>query len=190
MPLRYTAVGSIRPRWNSVCIPASAWGPGVSPTWKRCSGRRAAGKLPLGADHPRGLGNLNSHCKKSLTDYHGKEQADAMWSRLRIHATAIHGSWLHQAEIELSLYSRQCLGTRRIPDLETLQRETRSWKDRVNREQVKINWEFDRTAARKKFGYRKNSFRQSMTWADLEKTALVGRRRSRRRQTGRQALCS
>ena len=107
--------------------------------------------------------NLNIHCKKSLTDYYGKEQADEMWSRLTIHATPLHGSWLHQAEMELSLYSRQCLGTRRIPDLKTLQRETRSWKARVNRDQVKINWKFERTAARKKFGYNKNSFRQSMT---------------------------
>ena len=106
--------------------------------------------------------NLNIHCKKSLTDHYGKEQADEMWSRLTIHATPIHGSWLHQAEMELSLYSRQCLGTRRIPDLKTLQRETRSWKARVNRDQVKINWKFERTAARKNFGYNKNSFRQSI----------------------------
>ena len=80
--------------------------------------------------------NLNIHCKKSLTDYYGKEQADEMWSRLRIHATPVHGSWLYQAEIELRLCSRQCLGTRRVPGLETLQRETRSWKARVNRDQV------------------------------------------------------
>ncbi len=107
--------------------------------------------------------NWNVHCKKSLTDCCGKEQADEMWSRLTIHATPIHGSWLHQAEMELSLYSRQCLGTRRIPDLETLQRETRSWKAPVNRDQVKINWKFDRTAARKNFDYKKDPFRQSTT---------------------------
>ena len=95
--------------------------------------------------------NLNIHCKKSRTDYYGEEQGGEIWSRLKIHPTPIHGSWLNQAEIELSLYSRQCLGSRRIPDLETLQGETRSWKDRVNRDQVKINWKFDRRAARKKF---------------------------------------
>ena len=38
-----------------------------------------------------------------------------------------------------------------------LERETSSWKDRVNRDQVKIN----RKAARKKFGYKNNSFRRS-----------------------------
>ena len=107
--------------------------------------------------------NLNIHCRKSLTDYYGEKQGCEMWSRLTVHPTPKHGSWLNQAEIELSLYSRQCLGTRRIPDLETLERETRSWKARVNRDQVKINWKFDRRAARKKFGYNKNSFKRSIT---------------------------
>jgi len=86
-----------------------------------------------------------------------------MWSRLTVHPTPKHGSWLDQAEIELSLYSRQCLGTRRIPDLKTLQRETRSWKRRVNRAQVTINWKFDRKAARKKFGYKRHSSTRSET---------------------------
>ena len=44
-----------------------------------------------------------------------------------MHYTPKHGSWLNQAEIELSLYSRQCLGKRRIPDLEKLQRVTKAW---------------------------------------------------------------
>ena len=107
--------------------------------------------------------NLNIHCRKSLTDYYGQAKGEAMWSRLTIHPTPKHGSWLNQAEIELSLYSRQCLGTRRIPDLEMLQRETRAWKDRVNRDQVTINWKFDRKAARNKFGYKRYSFRRSRT---------------------------
>ena len=54
-------------------------------------------------------------------------------------------------------------GRRRIPDLKTLQQETSSWKDRVNRDQVKINWTFDRKAARKNFDYKKNSSRRSET---------------------------
>ncbi len=77
-----------------------------------------------------------------------------MWSRLTIPRTPIHGSWLNQAEIELSLYSRQCLGTRRLPDLETLEQETRSWKGRVNRGQVKINRKFDRRLERFRSAWR------------------------------------
>ena len=107
--------------------------------------------------------NLNIHCRKSLTDCYGEKRGGEMWSRLTIHPTPIHGSWLHQAEIELSLYSRQCLGSRRIPDLKTLRRETRSWKGRVNRAQLKINWKFNRRAARKNLGYKTNSFRWSRT---------------------------
>ena len=98
---------------------------------------------------------LNIHCRKSMTDYYGEEQGRQMWSRLTIHPTPKHGSGLNQAEMELSLYSRQCLGRRRIPDLKTLQPETRSWQGRLNRAQVKINWKFDRRAARKQFGYKK-----------------------------------
>ena len=56
------------------------------------------------------------------------------------------------------MFSRQCLGKRRIPDLATLRREAVAWKRRVNREQVKIDWRFDRKAARKMFGYKKTSY--------------------------------
>ncbi len=45
------------------------------------------------------------------------------------------------------------LGTRRI-DLETLRRETRAWIGRMNRSRVRINWQFDRKAARRKFHYK------------------------------------
>jgi hypothetical protein len=72
---------------------------------------------------------------------------------LKIHYTPKHGSWLNQAEIELSLLSRQCLGTRRIPDLETLQTEVAAWNNEANRNQTTIRWRFTRKAARTKFGY-------------------------------------
>jgi len=55
-----------------------------------------------------------------------------------------HGSWLDQAEIEIGLYSRQCLGARRIPDLKTLRRESRAWNRQMNRDKIKIDWKFDR----------------------------------------------
>jgi len=31
----------------------------------------------------------------------------------------------------------------------------------MNRERIKINWKFDRQAARRKFGYKRNSFKRS-----------------------------
>ena len=79
----------------------------------------------------------------------------------RIHYTPTHGSWLNQAEIEIGLFSRQCLGQRRIPDLKTLRRESRAWDGRMNRDRIKINWKFDRRTARRKFRYTKTSFKRS-----------------------------
>ena len=37
-------------------------------------------------------------------------------------------------EIEVRLFSRQCLGKRRIPDLAMLRQQARAWNPRVNRE--------------------------------------------------------
>ena len=90
-------------------------------------------------------------------------QGRAIWDRFMVHYTPKHGSWLNQAEIEISLFARQCLGKRRIPDLKTLRREGRAWNRRVNRAGVKINWKFGRKAARKKFGYDKHFFKRSET---------------------------
>jgi hypothetical protein len=36
-----------------------------------------------------------------------------LWDRFKVHYTPKHGSWLNQAEIAISLFSRQCLGQRR-----------------------------------------------------------------------------
>jgi hypothetical protein len=52
--------------------------------------------------------------------------AAEVWDRFTIHHTPTHGSWLIQAEIEIGIFSRQCLGKRRIPDLRTLCRETKA----------------------------------------------------------------
>jgi hypothetical protein len=43
-----------------------------------------------------------------------------------VHYTPKHGSWLNQAEIAISLFSRQCLGKRRIGDRVSLRKETRA----------------------------------------------------------------
>ena len=107
------------------------------------------------------MDNLNIHRRKSLTDLYGAEVGGEIRDRFTVHYTPTHGSWLNQAEIEIGIFSRQCLGTRRIPDLQTLRREARSWNRRMNRARTKISWKFDRKAARRKFGYEKHSFRRS-----------------------------
>lgn len=102
------------------------------------------------------MDNLNIHRRKSLMDCFGEEQGGYLWSRLRLHytpKTPKHGSWLNQAEIELSLISRQCPGKRRIPTLERLQSETRAWSQKADHQRLRIQWHFTRKNARQKFGY-------------------------------------
>jgi transposase len=109
------------------------------------------------------MDNLNIHRRKALADVFGAEMAAQVWDRFTVHYTPTHGSWLNQAEIEIGLFSRQCLGKRRIPSLKILKAEARAWNRRMNRARVKINWKFDRRAARRKFGYKCKPFTRSKT---------------------------
>ncbi len=109
------------------------------------------------------MDNLSSHTRKSLTDLYGVQVGGEIWDSFTVHYTPTHGTWLNQAEIEIGLFSRQCLGTRRIADLKTLRRESRAWNRRMNRDRIKINWKFDRRAARRKFGYTRKPFTRSET---------------------------
>ena len=99
------------------------------------------------------MDNLNTHTKKSLTDFYGEIEGSRIWDRFEVHYTPKHGSWLNQAEIAINIYSRQCLGKTRIPDIETLRKKTNAWNKYANRKKVKINWTFNRESAREKFDY-------------------------------------
>ena len=114
---------------------------------------QVAGQYPMARTIHLVMDNLNTHGRKSLVDYFGEQKGGQLWDRFTIHYTPKHGSWLDQAEIELSLFSRQCLGNRRIPDLGMLQRETKAWNRQANRKRTTINWRFTRRKARKTFRY-------------------------------------
>jgi hypothetical protein len=112
------------------------------------------------------MDNLNIHGPKTLTDCFGKDKGAELWNRLTVHYTPKHGSWLNQAEIEISLFARQCLAKRRIPTLAMLQRESAAWNAKANHDRVTINWQFTRCKARQKFGYKRskrNHFTRSKT---------------------------
>ena len=109
------------------------------------------------------MDNLNIHRRKALADVFGPEMAAEVWDRFTVHYTPTHGSWLNQAEIKMGLFARQCLGSRRIPTLKLLRREAKAWNHRMNRDRITINWKFDRSAARRKFGYKRQYFKQSPT---------------------------
>jgi hypothetical protein len=71
----------------------------------------------------------------------------ALASRLEIHHTPKHGSWLNIAEIELSRLTRQCL-VRRIDDLDLLNAELAAWQAATNADQRQVDWQFTTSDAR------------------------------------------
>lgn len=95
------------------------------------------------------MDNLNTHTLGSLYEAFAPAKARALASRLEIHYTPKHGSWLNVAEIELSALSRQCL-SRRIADLEKLNRELGHWQEDVNADKRPVNWQFTTDDARTK----------------------------------------
>lgn len=99
------------------------------------------------------MDNLNTHKQKSLTDYYGKRLGKKIWGRFTPHYTPTHGSWLNQAEIEIGIMSRQCLGKDRVPDLVDLKKRVNAWNRRANRKGTTIDWQFTKKKAREKFEY-------------------------------------
>ena len=99
------------------------------------------------------MDNLSSHTRKAVVGRFGEKEGGWLWNRFTVHYTPKHGSWLNQAEIAISMFSRQCLGKRRIGDRTTLRKETRAWNRRMNHGRVTIQWKFTRKQARRKFGY-------------------------------------
>ena len=77
------------------------------------------------------------------------EKARSLASRMEIHYTPKHGSWLDVAEIGLSVLKSQCLN-RRIPDLETMKKVLGAWQERHNSNQRPEKWHFTCEDARVK----------------------------------------
>jgi hypothetical protein len=93
------------------------------------------------------MDNLNTHTIASLYEAFAPEKAYALASRLEIHHTPKHGSWLNIAEIELSCLTKQCLG-RRIAELEVLNTELTAWTNTINAEERQVEWRFTTCDAR------------------------------------------
>jgi hypothetical protein len=95
------------------------------------------------------MDNLNTHVISSLYEAFEPKEARRLAERLEIHYTPKHGSWLNVAEIELSVFTKQCLD-RRIPDMATLQQETKAWYRKRNANQKAVDWQFTTESARVK----------------------------------------
>lgn len=84
-----------------------------------------------------------------------------LWRGFTIHHTPKHASWLNQAEIEISIFARQCLGVRRIASLPALLAESKARDRTVNRQRLKINWSFSRLGAANVFHQQLQLFKRS-----------------------------
>ena len=91
--------------------------------------------------------NLKTHSPACLYERFTPTEARRIARKVEWHDTPEHGSWLNIAACELSVLERQCLA-RRMPDVETLQREVAAWEQRRNQAQVTIDWRFTTADAR------------------------------------------
>lgn len=104
------------------------------------------------------MDNLSTHKRKSLTDFFGEEKGNLLWQRFDVHYTPKHASWLNQAEIAIGMFQRQCLGTCRIPNIDTLVKKTAAWNRVLNTKKTIIKWQFFTEDAREKFDYSEKTF--------------------------------
>lgn len=94
------------------------------------------------------MDNLNTHSISALYETFPPETALSLAKRLDIHYTPKHGSWLNIAEIELSALGRECLGKRRIGNIEALNEELQCWHSNRNARQRNVEWHFTTEDAR------------------------------------------
>src|SRR5262249_42863500 len=93
--------------------------------------------------------NLNTHTAGALYEAFPPQQAQRNLARLECHYTPKHGSWLNQAEIEISILERGCL-SRPVPDTATLQRRVAALEDERNARKATIDWQVTNRHARVK----------------------------------------
>ncbi len=95
------------------------------------------------------LDNLNTHKPASLYETFAPKEARRIRQRLEFHYTPKHGSWLNMAEIEFSVFSKQCLA-RRIGEEDTLKQEVAALESERNQAGATIDWRFTTGDARVK----------------------------------------
>ena len=99
------------------------------------------------------MDNYSTHTLKSVTNVYGLSQGKKIWRKFTIHYTPNHASWLNQAEIGISMVSKQCLGKSRTGDFDELRNKVNAWQKIANKKKMKIYWKFTTKKAREKFKY-------------------------------------
>ena len=103
------------------------------------------------------LDNLNTHPVGALIKRFGEFDGLRLWHRFKVHFTPKHASWLNQAEIEISMFSRECLGKRRFETLFVLADEAKAWEREANRQKRRIHWKFTARDAQRIFSRAKTT---------------------------------
>jgi len=95
------------------------------------------------------LDNLNTHTPAVLYQTFSADEAHRLKNRFEFHYTPVHASWLNMVEIEISVWSRQCL-RRRIDTMEKLAQEAKAWATDRNAQKLGVDWRFTARDARVK----------------------------------------
>ena len=93
------------------------------------------------------MDNLNTHGPASFYEAFEPAEARRLAEKLEIHYTPKHGSWLNMAEIELSVFDRQCLD-RRMPNQAIVAQEAAAWESERNTAAMTVDWRFTTADAR------------------------------------------
>jgi hypothetical protein len=97
------------------------------------------------------LDNLSAHSAGALHQAFEPAEARRILTKLGLHFTPKHASWLNMVEIEIGVMVAQCL-SRRIADKATLVAEIAAWERSRSRAGATINWLFTVDRARAKRG--------------------------------------
>src|SRR3546814_5624063 len=92
--------------------------------------------------------SVHAHARPSLYETFPAPEAHRLLSRLELHFTAKHASWLNMAEIEIGVLTGQCLD-RRIDNRPRHEREIAAWQAQRNATGARVKWMFtDRKSKR------------------------------------------
>jgi hypothetical protein len=94
------------------------------------------------------MDQLNTHSVASLYEAFAPAEAERVASRLEVHHTPKHGSWLNMAEIELSALGRD--PPERVGERPGLVEHASAWEERRNGDGVRADWQFTTADARVK----------------------------------------
>jgi transposase len=95
------------------------------------------------------LDNLNTHSPGSLYKAFPAEEAERLASKLEIHHTPKHGSWLNMAEIGLCVLRTQAL-SERTKDISSVREKVVAWQAKREKCPLRVNWQFTVDDARVK----------------------------------------